>query len=206
MYNFNNLYEETCNRVYALRRYPGIHGFDNDKVPPFTDSKFIAGHAYGYLINPYHSRILVLDLDEYNKDTLDFIVNTFLEQEQVEVIDIAISSYKEDETPKGRHIYVGLKDYCNLIPLYSIGIEGTCKGFNALIVEKGEVVIRSSPKFFMGNCSKQTIIRWEEGYTKIGDNKCLKFMSEQLIAPLNIVDAQSSIEPPKAKRILQLRG
>jgi hypothetical protein len=146
-------------------------------------------------------------MDEDNKDALQFILSTILEQDQVETIDIAISSRKADMTPKGRHIYVGLKDYCNLIPFYSVGLEGTCKGFNDLIVKKGEIVVRISPKFFMGNTNSFTDISWEEGYTKIGDNKCLRFTSEQLIAPLTTADVPSCAEQEKARsRILKLRG
>ncbi len=164
-------------------------------------------HAYGLLFDPYCTNVLIFDFDEPDSESISFVKNLLLEDKRVQVLDIAISSFNENGSVKGRHLYAGLDQVHNLISLYTLGIDGTCEGFNKLIAKKGDTVIRVSEKFEDGKPVPRTNIVWEEGYTRIGVDKWLKFTSEQLIAPLISADASSYDRIVRASsHVLRLRG
>jgi len=163
-------------------------------------------HAYGLLIEPLHTKILVMDFDEPDPKPIEFTRELLMKRDDVNVIDIVTSSFV-DGKPKGRHLYAGLAMPQNLVSFYNLGIMGSCNGFNKLIVKKGEIVIRVSQKFKDGKPIPGSEMRWEEGYTRIGADKWLKFTSEQLIAPLISADAQYSVMRERERsRVLRLRG
>jgi hypothetical protein len=162
----------------------------SETFKPYTDDPYFfePGHAYGLLINPYSSALLVLDIDEDDEETLTFVKYFLMCHPSVETIDIALSSVGNAVRTSGKHIYAGLTGEHNLFSFYENGIEGTCKWFNRLVCKKRELVIRVSQKFYKNVAEPSSKIVWHEGYTKLGEDKWLKFTSEQLIAPLITAD------------------
>ena len=164
-------------------------------------------HAYGLLIEPLHTKILVMDFDDPDPKPIAFTKKLLLKREDINIIDIVTSSFDVTGHPKGRHLYAGLATPQNLISFYNLGIQGSCNGFNKLIVRKGEIVIRVSQKFENGKPIPGSEMRWEEGYTRIGADKWLKFTSEQLIAPLISADVHFFGETNRGlNHTLRLRG
>lgn len=206
---YENIVLERHHDIVSHRLYRWSEIADGTSFVPYKteDGEFFEGHAFGLLINPYHSNVLVLDIDEDNTELLSNLIKIFMTTEDVEAIDIAASSVDKDGKVKGRHLWVKLTKPKNLIEFYNMSPEGTCQGFNRLVIKKQEVVIRVSQKFEKYVPDPQTVIRWERGYTKIGEDTWVKFMSEQLTAPLISVDARFLEERREMRRLsLRLRG
>lgn len=177
------------------------------KFLAYPYSKNVEHHAYGLLFEPHNTNVLVLDFDHKELKPLQFVRDLLLNDKRVETVDIAISSTNDMGAPKARHLYAGLVKPYNTLSLYSLGIDGSCSGFNSIITKRNTIIIRISEKFYKGNAVPGTKIIWEEGYSKIGDNKCLKFTQEQLIVPSITADVQFYVEQEKALgHTLQLRG
>jgi len=210
IYNTNSTYNSINESHYDIIRH-------SDYRQSFTclSSNFKAynkhnftNYAYGLLINPCHTPVLVLDIDNDDEAVLNFVINLLMSNNEVETIDIAISSISsKDKNKIKRHLYAGLTSPYNLISFYDTKIYGTCYGFNNLIVQKGEIVIRTSQKFINNIPDPYTTITWEKGYTKIGDNKWLQYTSEQLIVPSIFVGAScSAMLKKESNQKLKLRG
>lgn len=205
------------NRTYAMVDFKDcVNPFgkfipyqDKDRFPPQTP------HAYGLMINPYNTRLIVLDLDREDKTYVGKWIDKFLESDIAEVIDVAVSSRREDGTPTGWHIYVGLVGRHNVMDFYQTAYEnydklGLCEWFCKFIGMKHDLVIRTSQKFYQERnrptFRDKTTIQWEDGYKK-ENGTWLRYSQQQLIAPLRIADGVSPDVIPTARSPrLRLRG
>jgi hypothetical protein len=195
-HRYNIVYE--IKNEYGIRCYKLIN--DQEDKEDITYEKY----AYGILINPFESNILVVDIDTPNNMILDSVVNILMSNEYVQHIDIATSSINKNGI-KGRHIYAGLDDVYDIRNFYKQDIQGICSGFCNVISHTDKIVIRTSNKYNNNVIDIKSTITWENGYSKIGDNQWEKFESQQLIVPSTIVDVPFLEEKKTTTHTLNLR-
>lgn len=134
-------------------RYTSVFNEINYNAPPYgiTDS---AQCAFGLLINPYHTKLAVIDIDNTNVST-GLLEKSFI-NDAVFGIDVMASNYVK----KSYHIYIGLKEYTNINSIYESPKEFMCKGFCYNVSHSGSLVIRTSPKFDFTSTIPNTKIRF----------------------------------------------
>lgn len=205
---------ETSSRKYKQVKFSNykLAGYWNpSKFVPLTDPEYKdKPYAFGYLIDPFKSNLLVIDIDDNNESHLKAILENFAKEDFVKEMDVAGSSFDKDDTTKilRYHVYIGLDKEYNILDFYKLAIPGACSSYAKYVLTKEEVVIRVSRKFnMMKNKTIDTNIRWQFGYSRKENDIWLGYSSEQLIAPLTTVDGPSSNEIQGLTRPrLKLRG
>ena len=216
-FTVNASYETFIEREYSCINIKEF--IKNGKFIPFNDPLMAnVAYAYGILINPLHSNLIVLDFDDTNISTIDKVIENFKSLSITRHIDLISSSRygksninfteniieQSKDTTTGKehfHLHVGLDKPYNTLPLYNNLIPGVCKGFLNCIKSKNEVVIRISEKFNNTQQTRQSgdifaipqqqdsTPIWKTGYSYIKeDNKWQTYSSEQLIVPLTTAD------------------
>lgn len=163
-------------------------------------------YAYGLVANPFNTNVIILDFDTDDIEVVNRVVSYAQELPEAREIDIACSSRAYGK-PLGFHLYIGLDDTYNVLPIYKAGISGTCVGYNNFVLAKQEMVIRVSRRFNDRNKDRDTRILWIQGYLRKDENIWLSYGPLLLIAPLTTADGpiftmtQTQIRPR-----LRLRG
>lgn len=152
-----NSYKEIVYKIRGKEHYiPDSHlilldhdeyRINNNKFKSFYTYR-LTEHAYGILINVRRSRILVLDLDNKDLQSILKLIDFLLQCNQICGIDLIQSSnisYK-----KHWHIHAELYKEYDLLPFYTelgLSINIVCIGHIRNMVNKNFGVLRVSQKF-----------------------------------------------------------
>ena len=101
-------------------------------------------YAFGIMLNPYYTKMFVLDFDDTTSYDVEKLVGVFIEDHNVSAIDVVRSSKKG--LSDSFHLYVGFNDYFNVCDLYRVNFHKACKGFIECARELQEVIVRVSDK------------------------------------------------------------
>jgi len=102
-------------------------------------------YAFGILINPFNTKLFVLDFDSTSQLIVEKIAELFLKEENVVGVDIIKSSINESNTDNF-HLYIGFDDWFNVCDLYNKKFSNSCDGFLNCARKLKEIVIRVSDK------------------------------------------------------------
>jgi len=181
--------------------------YQNNMFIPIVDRIGLYNeYAYGDIFNLYNNNYLVYDIDNItgtvwsrNPTTSKDAIESLWRSIEVEAsIDKNIDSYlivnsSSSENTYHVHVYIGLTHYMDvteyyILPLSHIIRNNICTGFSEILLDRQEVTIRVSPKFFNRHTqSKTTIIPIVEGIRN-GSNTWSHTFYSQPTAPLETSD------------------
>lgn len=182
----------------------------NSEFKPFTKCNFIS-YAYGYLINPYYTRVMPID---YDKQSLGSIIGQvykyFLVNRNVEAVDI-VSTTGSLSGLTNFHLYIGLSSPQNVMEFYrSNFIRGMCEGFSKWIQKSHQITIRTSHKYtrllLSGvHSTHETRILPVFSYRRVDENSWKVFQRSQIIPPINNYKDPKKESKKQYKKVLRLR-
>lgn len=164
-------------------------------------------YAIGIRINPFYSKLILLDFDGVDLYFMKRIAKLFM-KDNVNAIDIVNSAPDRNVElvfSKHYHLIIGLDSYYNILSLYSdSAFPGSCDGFFKIAENiPGELILRISEKknyFNVTNISPLV----EKSYRKI-DNEWLSFDMDNVIYPY-VDSTEKKTSERKIKSKITLRG
>lgn len=162
-------------------------------------------YAFGVVINPFYTRIFVLDYDQKNYSKIIKEVDRLTNNEDVQAIDLIRSSEGSGNTNRNYHIYVGLSRPMNVMSEYTPSHANIqlCYGFAKCIEARGEIVARTSQKFLTEYSN--SVISPIESYRRVTANKWTVYTENQILPPLSSINEHETEEHKERKKRLRLR-
>lgn len=148
-------------------------------------------YAYGILINPFKSKLFVLDFDLSEPEIIEKIIGIFASLDSFIGADIVKSS----QLKIGHyHLYIAFDDYYNTCELYNRNYPTACRGFLEKARQTNEVVLRVSNKFSYTNDASldhyTTAPTYSTCIRKSVEGKFFAFTSFNIVLP---ADTESKI-------------
>jgi len=174
------------NYRYNRLNFNRYSNYDKSKL---SDSIF---YAYGILINPFRSNLILLDYDKKDLSLITEEIYRFIDifENVLYGIDVIASS------PDNYHLHIGLNSLYNTYNIYK-KLSNICIGYRSILQYRGECVLRVSQKFYKTTESPSP----EYMYTirKIGYHYVC---SKNISYPVNtVITQEQEIETPKTLRL-----
>lgn len=96
-------------------------------------------YAFGILINPYYTKLLMLDFDEVSILSVEKIASLFMHDNVfgMDIVWTGVNRY---------HLYIGLDYYCDIHDILKLKLPYVCKGYINFINTSDDMIARVSDK------------------------------------------------------------